>query len=74
MNIQARATLPLAEQNRRREAVDRAFWHNRMEGLGKPGAEETALAELWITGEITREEYQKLVRDYVMAEINKRGH
>lgn len=64
MNVQAHPVLPKAEQDRRRKVVSGAAWAARMEGLGKPAPEFAALDELWITGQISREE--RLARAHSM--------
>lgn len=58
MNIPARPTLSADEQARRRKAVSSADWSCRMEGLGNPSADRSALDEQWIVGQITRSEYE----------------
>lgn len=66
--------LPPEEQARRRNLVASADWSCRMEGLGKPSAERVALDESWITGQISRDEYEArafaLVRERIdLAQI-----
>lgn len=62
MNVQARPLLPAAEQARRRKIVASAAWSARMEGLGRPLPERVALDELWITGQISRDERREQIR------------
>lgn len=50
--------LPPEEQARRRDLVAGADWSCRMERLGKPSTERAALDESWITGQISRDEYE----------------
>jgi hypothetical protein len=56
MNSEARIALPPEEQARRRKVVAQARWSAKMEGLGDPLPERLVLDELWITGQISREE------------------
>jgi hypothetical protein len=56
MNSEARIALPPEEQARRREVVSSAAWAAEMEGLGKPDPAFIVLDELWISGQISREE------------------
>lgn len=74
MNIQAHPAVPAEEQNCRREAIERARWHNRMEGLGKPSEEILAINERWISGLISEEEHDREIRSLVLASVRKRGH
>ena len=66
--------LPPEEQARRRNLVASADWSCRMEGLGTPSAERVARDESWITGQISRDEYEArafaLVRERIdLAQI-----
>lgn len=47
------ASISPEEIARRRKVMSKAVWSSRMAGLGMPTAEESALSELWITGQIT---------------------
>ena len=49
------ASISPEEIARRRKAMSKAVWSSRMAGLGMPTAQERALSELWITGQITHE-------------------
>ncbi len=73
MNIQARPILSAEEEARRRKIVSRADWSCRMEGLGKPSPERVALDESWITGAISRPEYEAQALAQVKARIAARG-
>jgi hypothetical protein len=42
-----------------------------MAGLGKPSPEAVALDELWITGQISREERHARIVDMVKARIRR---
>ena len=53
------ASISPEEIARRRKAMAEAVWSARMAGLGKPTEEDSALSELWITGQITHEELKK---------------
>ena len=57
MSTPERPTISVEEQARRRKAVSSADWscHGR---LGKPTADRVALDEEWISGQITRSEYE----------------
>lgn len=58
MSTPERPTISVEEQARRRKAVSSADWSCRMAGLGKPTAGRVALDEEWISGQITRSEYE----------------
>ena len=62
------------EQTRRRKVVESARWSNRMEGHGMPFLERVALDELWITGQITREERDRRLQDFLKAWLAAHGH
>jgi hypothetical protein len=51
-----KAPISVEEIARQRKAMSKAVWSSRMAGLGMPTAKESALSELWITGQITHEE------------------
>ena len=74
MNVQALPALSAEEQARRRKLVSGADWSCRMEGLGKPPAERVALDELWITGQITKDEHSRRVAAQVKDYLARRGH
>lgn len=59
---------------RRRKAMSKAVWSSRMAGLGKPTAEESALSELWITGQITHEELKKRRMAELREYLREQGH
>lgn len=67
MNIQTRPTITAEEQARRRKVVDMASWDARMEGLPGPLPERVTLDELWITGQITREERRARIEAMLTA-------
>lgn len=71
MNIQAHIALPLAEQERRRKVVSSAAWGARMEGLGRSDPAFAELAELWITGQITREERMRRAHAMLQARVKR---
>lgn len=62
------------EVARRRKARSKAVWSSRMAGLGMPTPEEEALAELWITGQITHEELKERTKLLVNEYLHERGH
>jgi hypothetical protein len=66
MTSEARIALPSEEQARRRKLVSSADWSAQMAGLGKPSPEVVELDELWITGQISREE--RRARLHAMAQ------
>lgn len=66
--------LSAEEQNRRRKMVSSANWSARMAGLGKPDAESVMLAELWITGQISREERRIRILASIRERLTQRGH
>ena len=66
MNSEVRTALPPEEQARRRKLVSSADWSAQMAGLGKPSPEVVELDELWITGQISREE--RSARLHAMAQ------
>ncbi len=55
-----------AEMARRRKLVSKANWSAEMEGLGRQSPEYNALSELWITGQISRDELER--RTYQMVQ------
>lgn len=62
------------EQARRRKAVESARWSARMAGLGVPEPDYVALDELWITGQITKEEQRARLHEMLRQRLIKRGH
>lgn len=62
------------EQTRRRKAVESARWSARMAGLGVPKPEYIALDELWITGQITKEEQHIRLHKMLRQRLIKLGH
>lgn len=72
MNIQARPKISAEEQARRRKIVESATWSARMEGFGDPLPERVVLDELYIAGEITREERRERL-DKFLKEFAKRA-
>ena len=66
--------LSAEEQNRRRKMVSSANWSARMAGLGKPDAESVMLAELWITGQISRDERRVRILASIRERLTQRGH
>ncbi|MEP3895194.1 MAG: antitoxin VbhA family protein [Litorimonas sp.] len=69
-----KASISPEEIARRRKAMSKAVWSSRMAGLGKPTAEESALSELWITGQITHEELKKRRMAEVKEYLLEHGH
>ncbi len=63
-----------AEQAMRRKRVTAANWSARMEGLGKQTPDYDALSELWITGQISREELEDRRMDMLKEYLRNRGH
>ncbi len=61
------------EEARRRKVVSKANWSAAMEGVGEPTPEYTTISELWITGEITREELRERRGQLVKERIQQRS-
>lgn len=57
------------EVARRRKVVSKANWSAEMEGLGRQTSEYNALSELWIIGEIGREELEKRRMEMVLDRV-----
>ena len=68
------ASISPEEIARRRKAMAEAVWSARMAGLGKPTEEESALSELWITGQITYEELKKRRKAELKEYLREQGH
>jgi len=71
MNSEGGVAVGPEEQARRRKLVSSADWSAQMAGLGKPSPEAVALDELWITGQISREERHARIVDMVKARIRR---
>lgn len=62
------------EQARRRKTVESARWSARMAGLGVPEPDYVALDELWITGQISKEEQRARLHEMLKQRPIKPGH
>ena len=67
MNIQVKPTVSAEELERRCQGLQNARTSSRLEGLtASPGVR--ALQELWVTGQISDEEYRTSALDLIKAE------
>jgi hypothetical protein len=62
------------DQARSRKAADSARWSALMAGFGVPEPDCVALDELWITGQITKEERRDRIHDMLRQRPIKPGH
>ncbi len=74
MNAPQNRLISEAEEARRRKVVSRARWHSAMEGLGDSTDDEKALDELWVTGQISREELELRSKMQINALLEAHGH
>lgn len=63
------STISDEEVVRRRKLVSKANWSAEMEGLGRQTPEYNALSELWVSGEIDREELEKRRMEMVLDRV-----